>query len=199
LTDYPGTAAGVLQYLNDLAARQKELSQRVEYSQARNDSLDRTMGDFATLVDRMTRAQDRATVREYRDFQRDNADREADERERSKRDHEACRRHQIAYADGGYSAFGVQTPPPVSGEAPGDYRRRLFRGLQDRLSRGSKLYDIDARRLESDAIRAFEPQLFAESVREGAVPSWDNLPPFMGQSAARRDDGPARPGRANDG
>jgi hypothetical protein len=69
-------AKTILEYLGDLGQRVKNLDQRLAYNQARDDSLNKTANSFATLVDRMTRAQDRATYREFRDFERERADRE---------------------------------------------------------------------------------------------------------------------------
>jgi hypothetical protein len=52
----------------------------------------------------------------------------------------------------------------------------LFRGLQNHLSPRHRLYAIEAHRLDSDAIRAFEPQLHEAAKAEGATPSRENLP-----------------------
>jgi hypothetical protein len=57
----------------------------------RNDS--KLAQNLATLADRMARAQDRATYREYRDFERERAQEAAEARAQARRDAEHCRRH----------------------------------------------------------------------------------------------------------
>jgi hypothetical protein len=183
MANYPATAAGVVQYLGDLGQKVRELGQRVAYDKTRNDSLERAAAGFSAVVDSMTRQMDRSVAREYRQFERERADEADAEREQARRDTEACKRHQARY-DSVFSQFAVATPPPVAGEAGGDYRRRLLRHVLDRLPRNDRLYDIRPGGLDSDAIKAVEPAVFASALREAAYPSYDNLPP-PGEHVAR--------------
>jgi hypothetical protein len=52
----------------------------------------------------------------------------------------------------------------------------LFRSLQDRLSPRHRLYAIEARRLDGDAIKTLEPMLHEAARAEGHTPSFENLP-----------------------
>jgi hypothetical protein len=130
MTAYSADAKGILQYLNDLGMRQKELAARVDSNALRNDPA--LAHNLAVLADRLKRQTDRAVAKEYLEFC-DDRDREAAEaRRQARQDAENCRRWQATYNDS-YQSFGVQTPAPVADEKPGDFRRRLFAGLQSRL------------------------------------------------------------------
>jgi hypothetical protein len=172
MPEYPRTAMGVLEYLGALGSRIKALDERVTINQRADSAIASNLG---ILADRMSRAQDRATYREYRDFAAERVQEAAEARERARRDAENCRKHQVAYSDS-FASFGVQAPAPVSDERPGDYRRRLFANLQARLSPRSKLYPLDPDAMDRDTISILEPQLHQAAKAEGETPSYDNLP-----------------------
>jgi hypothetical protein len=130
-----------------------------------------------------------AYERAKRDLQRwrnDDADMEQERRDRVRRYDEDCARHQAKY-DAAYEKWGMQTPQRVADEYPGDYRRRLFRGLQDRLPIGHKLADMDPGEMDTPLIEAFEPQLLKEVGDEGENPTGSNLPRDVFDPRARRD------------
>jgi hypothetical protein len=133
-------AKTVLSYLGELGSRLNRLDQMVTVNARADSALAANLGYIA---DRLSRAQDRATYREYRDFERERAEEAAEARDQARRDAEACRRHQAAYADS-FAGFNVQAPAPAADEAPGNYRRRLFATLQSRLSPRHELFAIDA-------------------------------------------------------
>jgi hypothetical protein len=90
---------------------------------------------------------------------------------------DSCRKHQSRYDEVFHNGFGERAPARIADEAPGDYRRRMFDALRRKLPDKSDLHGIDPQELTSGQIGPFEEQLFAEAAKEGAVPSWDNLPP----------------------
>jgi hypothetical protein len=85
-----------LAYLSDLGQRVKALDERISLNQRADSALASNLG---VIADRLSRAQDRATVREYRDFAAGRAHEAAEARDRARRDAEACRKWQAVYSD----------------------------------------------------------------------------------------------------
>jgi hypothetical protein len=107
---------------------------------------------------------------------RADADEEREERrDRSKRWAESCAKHQAKY-DEVYGKFGERAPARVADESPFKYRRRLFRGLQDKLPSDSNLIGLDPDELNTEAIEPFEGLLLEAAAKEGAQPSPENTP-----------------------
>jgi hypothetical protein len=101
----------------------------------------------------------------------------ADEaREKARADAEK-RRMVAAKFDDAFRAFSVETPQARDDESPGQYRRRLFSGLQRKLPDSHDLVDIRADDLPSgQAYLNFEQMLLDAAKAEGEHPSFDNLP-----------------------
>jgi hypothetical protein len=97
------------------------------------------------------------------------------EREQSRADSEKCRQAQIFYDDA-FRGFGVQTPPPVEGERPGQYRKRLYEHLRRKLPSGHDLATTRADDIPSSAARNFENMMLGAAMREALKPSAENLP-----------------------
>jgi hypothetical protein len=110
-------------------------------------------------------------------------------RVQARADAERNRLLQARYTDA-FSAFNVETPPPIDGELPGRYRRRLFDRLVRKLPSSSDLSEIRADELSSAVIDNFEPSLLSQVIAEGLRPSFENLPP-SGELIARNRVDPA--------
>ena len=96
--------------------------------------------------------------------------------EHSRKQADSCRRHQERY-DSAYRGLGLSgAPAPDAGEFGGDYRRRLMKGLQDKLSSSHPFADVDPNDLNTAAIKAIEPQIIEAAEQEAAQPSPENLP-----------------------
>jgi hypothetical protein len=115
----------------------------------------------------------------------DAAGREQERRDRARRWDESCAKHAAAFQQS-YAAFGQQPPMRVGDESPFKFRRRLFRGIQDRLPDGHRLVGVEADQLGSDAIEEFERLLFEAAEKEGVEPSGSNLPPTVDDPRAMR-------------
>jgi hypothetical protein len=79
------------------------------------------------------------------------------------------------------------TPQPAADEYPGDYRRRLFKGLLDKLPLGRDLLGLDPNELDTHAIKAFELQLIDATKGEGENPTGSNIPEDLDDPRARRE------------
>ncbi len=105
----------------------------------------------------------------------DAAQEAAERRDRARNRADACRRHQERYADS-FDAFGAQTPPPIDGEFPGDYRRRLLQRLIDKLPNGARWSGTQADDFGRDMIGPIEQEVLSAATAEGERPSPENLP-----------------------
>jgi hypothetical protein len=169
------TAKTAFEYLSDLGAKVASLDQRISADQERQDNL---AHDLRYNIDRQQRAQDRATVREYREFQRETAQEEAEGRTRAQADAHANRQTQAVY-QGVLSAFNEQAPPPAMGMEPESYRRKLMRGLRAKLS------EDDQRRLDSTAATVVGDLARMDGVdRRLRGPALDNIEALMLEAAA---------------
>jgi hypothetical protein len=107
---------------------------------------------------------------------RADADEEREERrDRAKRWAESCAKHQARY-DEVYGRFGERAPARIADESPFKYRRRLFRGLQDRLPSDSKWRGVDCDQLDKEAIGPIEEEVLQAAQKEGEQPSPENMP-----------------------
>jgi hypothetical protein len=100
---------------------------------------------------------------------------EQERREQAHRHAESRRKWQAAYDDS-YRLFGERTPDASADEYPGDYRRRLFKGLQDKLDPACDLAGINGDELNGEQLAKFEPDLFEAALAEAENPSLANLP-----------------------
>jgi hypothetical protein len=125
--------------------------------------------------DRLNRALDRRVAREYLAFADEAEQAEQERRDRVLRHGDAIRRHQARY-DGAFSSFGEQTPQPINGEYPGDYRRGLFAALQRKLPPDHDLAGVDPEELGTSLIGKLEPELLEAAGDEAERPSEANLP-----------------------
>jgi hypothetical protein len=105
----------------------------------------------------------------------DDAKRMMAEREQARADSERCREFQVKYDDA-FRGFGVQTPPPVEGERPGAYRKRLYEHLRRRLPSGHDLATTRADDIPSSAATNFERMMLEAAMAEALKPSAENLP-----------------------
>jgi hypothetical protein len=171
-SDPRASAQTALQYLSSLGARVKSLDERVTAGQTRDDRLAHSLADVA---DRLNRAQDRASYREFAAFQADRAAEADQQRERARADSIRCEQHQHRY-DEAFQPFNKRAPSPSSDAHPGTFRRELFREAQRLLPSSSELAAITAARIDSSAIIPLEAQLFGELRREADNPSYENRP-----------------------
>jgi colicin import membrane protein len=74
-----------------------------------------------------------------------------------------------AMADNVYNSLGMQCPPPMFGETPRNYRRRLLRGIQ-RHSPDYKNIDLD-KVADAKLFALAEKTIIADALREGARPT----------------------------
>jgi hypothetical protein len=113
--------------------------------------------------------------REREAQERADAKRMMAEREQARADSERCREFQVKYDDA-FRGFGVATPPPVEGERPGAYRKRLYEHLRRRLPSGHDLATTRADDIPSSAATNFETMMISAAMREALKPSAENLP-----------------------
>jgi hypothetical protein len=98
------------------------------------------------------------------------------ELEQARKHADACVRHQSRY-DGAYRALGTSgAPARDEGEYPGDYRRRLMRGLQDKLPSDHPWAGVDPDELDKSAIGPVEQQVIDAAQQEAESPSPELLP-----------------------
>jgi hypothetical protein len=96
--------------------------------------------------------------------------------EQARKHVDSCRKHQARY-DSAYRGLGTDgAPPPHDGEYPGDFRRRLMRGLQDKLPASNQWANVDPDDLDKSAIGPIEAQVLEAAEAEGKNPSPENLP-----------------------
>ena len=131
---------------------------RINSSTARLDSM------LADIEQREAEAQERA-----------DAKRMMAEREQARADSERCREFQVKYDDA-FRGFGVATPPPVEGERPGAYRKRLYEHLRRRLPSGHDLATTRADDIPGSAATNFERMMLEAAMSEALRPSAENLP-----------------------
>jgi hypothetical protein len=136
--------------------------------------------------DRLDKYLDFTVRREMQARADEAADREAERRDKMSRWDAACARHQAKYQDA-YDKWGMQAPARIADEAPGDYRRRLFKGLQDKLPLNDDLEGVDPEELGSDVIAIMERQLLERVGEEGDNPTGTNLPDSVDDPRAKRE------------
>jgi hypothetical protein len=108
------------------------------------------------------------------------------EREKARRRAGYCRDYQERY-DSAYRAHGFAgSPPPMADELPGDFRRRLARGLVDRLPRSSRLSGLRMDDLDTGSMNVFEPEILGAAQREGMNPSYEGRPDSVYDAGAAR-------------
>jgi hypothetical protein len=134
-------------------------------------------------MDRLDALLDRKLADSEAQLERDAAADRVQARVQARADAERNRLLQARYSDA-FSAFNVEVPPPIDGELPGRYRRRLFDRLVRKLPSSHELAEIRADELQSAVIDNFEPTLLSAAQAEGLRPSSENLPP-SGELIAR--------------
>jgi hypothetical protein len=134
------------------------------------------MSALQSKMDRLDSLLERKLAAQEAELEREAAAERVEARVRARADAERCRLIGARYADA-FSAFNVEVPPPIDGELPGRYRRRLFDRLVRKLPSLHDLAEIRADELQSAVIDNFEPGLLIEAVSEGLRPSFENLPP----------------------
>ena len=109
-------------------------------------------------------------------MEREDADAREAARDQARAD--AWRTREIgAFYDDAFRSFGVETPPPVDGERPARYRRRLFDRLRVKLPSGHSLADCRSDDLPAgQAFVNIEELLLRAAKAEGEKPSTENLP-----------------------
>jgi hypothetical protein len=98
---------------------------------------------FDATISRMDALLDERVRREQAQLERDAAADRVQARVQARADAERCREYGVRYADA-FSAFNVEVPPPIDGELPGRYRRRLFDRLVRKLPSSHDLAEIRA-------------------------------------------------------
>jgi hypothetical protein len=89
---------------------------------------------------------------------------------------DAAQARADAYDDA-YRSFDTLTPPPVDGERPGQYRKRLYEGLRRKLPDDHELASVRADDIPGgQAARNFEQMMIEAATAEGERPSISNLP-----------------------
>jgi hypothetical protein len=84
---------------------------------------------------------------------------------------QAARRYQ-EYFDSALRDVGMRAPQPVLGQTVNDYRRETLRTLKHTfLPQNHQFYKIQMRRLPSDALDGFEPQVLRACVAAANDPS----------------------------
>jgi hypothetical protein len=134
------------------------------------------MSALQEKMDRLDALLDRKLADREAELEREAAAERVEARVRARADAERCRLIGGRYTDA-FSAFNVEVPPPIDGELPGRYRRRLFDRLVRKLPSSHDLAEIRADELGSAVLDNFEPGLLIETVSEGLRPSFENLPP----------------------
>jgi hypothetical protein len=110
------------------------------------------------------------------------------ELEQARKHADACTRHQARY-DASYRALGTSgAPARDEGEYPGDYRRRLMRGLQDKLPSDHPWAGVDPGQLDKSAIGPVEQQVIDAAQQEAESPSPELLPKDDSMIARTRTD-----------
>ena len=130
---------------------------------------------FEIETERGARIMRRINDRNEAQFRADEASEREARRTEARKHADACRRHAERYADA-FEAHGQQPPPPVDGDYPGDYRRRLLQRLIDKLPQSERWHDAKADDLGSDLIAAIEAEVLEAAKREGERPSPENFP-----------------------
>jgi hypothetical protein len=102
----------------------------------------RTRERMDALLDLKVPREIRAFADEVRAREQERQDREEARRDQARR-HSESRRKWAAYYDSIFGLFGERAPEPASNTFPGNYRRALFRSLQDKLVPGHDLGGIN--------------------------------------------------------
>jgi hypothetical protein len=126
-------------------------------------------------TERLNKFLDFKVRREMRAYADEAAAQEKQRRDQARERAEYRRKHQENY-DAAFSLFGERTPEPAADEAPGTYRRRLFRALQRKLPDCHDLGDLDPWELSTSVIEKFEQDLIDAAMSEAEQPSGTNLP-----------------------
>jgi hypothetical protein len=112
--------------------------------------------------------------------EKDRLEREIAEEQEAARDQaraDAWRNREIgAFYDDAFRSFGVETPPPVDDERPGNYRHRLYERLRRKLPNHHSLADVRGDELHGVAFVNFEKMLLEAAKAEGERPSVENMP-----------------------
>jgi hypothetical protein len=87
--------------------------------------------------------------------------------------------------DDSLQPWGIRAPALVAGESLGQYRRRLLILAKRQLPDSHQLRQVQVRQLESDALKVFEPRIYAECRR--AAYSADSVPPGQLRCIEERD------------
>jgi hypothetical protein len=145
------------------------------------------------IFDRTSRRLDLAAQVAFERAQRDvRAMRRADDREReerraqSRKDAARCDAHQRRY-DEAFELLGKKAAPPTAGDAPPDYRRRLFALGQSMLPAGNELTTLDPEEIGPSEIIPLEKQLLEALAAEGKTPSGDNMAETPDDPRAKRE------------
>jgi hypothetical protein len=174
-------------YLSDLGVAVRDMNQRIDKATTRDDSLVKSLAD---LADRMTRAQDRATYREYAAFTKERNDAEARDRTRAQADAAQCRALQAEFQDV-FAPYGQAPPPAAAGSDPAAYARKLVRFARGYLSRSDErqvpgsattigqVAAIDGvdRHMEASAFRAVKDLILKAAEIQAHTPHVSSLPP----------------------
>jgi hypothetical protein len=128
----------------------------------------------------------RKVEREEAELKREDAERMMAEREQTRADSHRCYQISERY-DEAFRSLGVQTPAPIDGERPGQYRARLYEGLRRRLPPDHAWADVRADEVPADARSQIEGLVIAAARKEGERPSVANLPPDREISRIRID------------
>ena len=118
---------------------------------------------------------DSLTRREAERWRAEDAERMMVEREQARADSEKKRVIQTRYDDA-FAAFGTRAPQPVEGERPGQYRRRMFELLRNKLPTSNEWFDVRADDIPPSARSQIEAMVISAAMREGMRPSPENLP-----------------------
>jgi hypothetical protein len=127
--------------------------------------------------------------REEQELARQDASLEEARRQRQRAKAEARRQIAGVYDDA-FRSFGTEVPAAVDDEAPAAYRRRLFNRLARKLPSGHDLADVRADDVSGQPIvfDNFEALIIEAAKREGAKPSFENLPSDGEMVARHRSD-----------
>ena len=127
--------------------------------------------------------------REEQELARQDASLEEARRQRQRANAEARRQIAGVYDDA-FRSFGTEVPAAVDDEAPAAYRRRLFNRLARKLPSGHDLADVRADDVSGQPIvfDNFEALIIEAAKREGAKPSFENLPSDGEMVARHRSD-----------
>jgi hypothetical protein len=147
------------------------------------------VGALQSKMDRLDALLDRRLADQEAEQARADASLEEARRARQ-REHAEARRQIAGVYDDAFRSFGTEVPAAVDDEAPAAYRRRLFNRLARKLPSGHDLADVRADDVSGQPIvfDNFEQLIIEAAKREGAKPSFENLPSDGEMVARHRSD-----------